>query len=75
MLDNNWETTYLQKLRANKKHGVEKGDKLAFDALLHAMATKPPLGKPAKEGRTSNEADGEGCVDTQSPKDSSGDAS
>lgn len=46
-----------------------------FDKLLHAMATKPPLGTSAKAVPSSDADASDSYSGTQTPKGKSGDAS
>ena len=59
------------KLRQFAEEHPSEGDEQRFDALLSAMAGQ----KPEAASRTSDEAGGEGCAGTPSPKGTSGDAS
>ncbi len=70
---------YLSLEEARKRKGglerfarehLSEGDERAFDRALRAMAEQ----KPKAKARTSNVARGEGCAETQTPKDTSEDA-
>ena len=71
---------YLSLEEARKKRGglkrfaeehLSEGDEARFDVLTAAMA----VGKPLAADRTSDAAGDEGCDETQTPKDTSEDAS